>query len=184
MGMGGKRTTSIRRAQEKTYHNTGYGPFRPQGTNQTRNRRFEIRLFRNPVTTMRGWEMETSGLPIQDNAGRRMQLRYTRQRTISDNPGFHGMETIPQREPETSTGSHGPQELSYHYDDKGTKQKTSKMEDTFQSMQLPNRVPTRKRGRKNRCHYEKSRRSTYSRRQTTYKKLRGTTPKRMLGHTL
>ena len=183
MGMGGKGTISIRRAQKKTYHNTGYGPLRPQGTNQTRNRRFEIRLFRNPITTMRGLEMKTSGLPIQDNAGRRMLLRYTRQIIISDNPGFHGMETIPQREPETSTGSRGPQELSHLYEDKRTKRKASKMEDTSQLIQLPNRVPTRKRRWKTRCSYEKSRRPTHSRRQTTYEKLRGTTSKRMLGHT-
>ena len=135
------------------------------------------------MTTMRGWEMEISGQPIQENAGRQMQLRHTRQRTISDNLGSHGMETISQRKPETSTGPHGPQELSYLYENKGTKRKTSKMEDTPQLIQLPNRVPTRKIRRETRCSYEKSRRPTHSRRQTTHEKLRGTTSKKMLGHT-
>ena len=183
MGMGGEGTTSIRRTQKETDHNTGYGTLRPKSANQTQDRHFKVYLFRNPITIIRGWAMEPSGLPIKDNAGHRMQLRYTRQRTISDNPGFHGMEMIPQRKPETITGLHGPQELSYLYEDKGTKRKTSKMQDTPQSIQLPNRVPTRKRRRKTRCFYEESRRSTHSRRQTTHEKLRGTTPKRMLGHT-
>ena len=88
--------------------------------------------------------METSGLPIQDNARHRMQLPYTRPRTISENPGLHGMEEIPKGKLKTSTGSHGPQELGYLHDNKGTRRKTSKMEDTTQSIQLPNRVPTRK----------------------------------------
>ena len=73
---------------------------------------------------MRGWKLETSGLAMQDNAEHPMQVRYTRQRRISDNGGFDGMETIPQREPKTSTGSHGTQELNYLYEDKGTKRKT------------------------------------------------------------
>jgi len=52
--------------------------FDPPRTNQNRNRRLEICLLRYPVTTMPGRKVETSGLPIQDNVGRRIQLRHTR----------------------------------------------------------------------------------------------------------
>ena len=95
--------------------------------------------------------MVTCGLLIQDNAGRRMPLRDTRQGVISNNPGLHRMETISQRKSATSTSSQGPQELDYLHDDKGTKRKTSEMEDTPQSIQLQNLITTRKRGRKTRC---------------------------------
>ena len=93
------------------------------------------------------------------------------------------METIPQRKSETRTGPHGPQELSYFHDNKGTKRRTSKMEDTPQSIQLPNWVPTREGRRETRRSDQKSRRPTNSRRKVTYKKLQRIAPKRMLGHT-
>ena len=78
MGMGVKGTTSIRQTQKKTHNNTGYGLLQSQGTDQTRNRHFEIYLLRNSITIVWRQEMETSGLRIQNNARRRMQLRYTR----------------------------------------------------------------------------------------------------------
>ena len=143
MGMEGKGTTSVRRTQKETQNNTGHGRLQARSANQTRDSVIEIGPFRNLITTMWGQEMQTSGLLIQDKAGCWMQLLYARQRTISDNPDVQRMETIPWRKSETRTGPHGPQELSYFHDNKETKRRTSRMEDTPQSIQLRNWVPTR-----------------------------------------
>jgi len=78
LGMGRQRTASFRRIKDKTHYGASTGLIRPPLTNQNRNRRLEIRLLRDPVTTMPGRKMETSGVPIQDNFGRRMQLRDIR----------------------------------------------------------------------------------------------------------
>jgi len=72
--MGRQRTTSIRRIEDKIHHGTGTDLLQPSGTNQDRNRRLKIHLLRYTVTTMSGGKMEASGIPIQDNVGRRMQL--------------------------------------------------------------------------------------------------------------
>ena len=86
-------------------------------------------------------------------------------------------------ESETSPGSHRQQKSGYLYNDQETKRKTSEMEDTPQSLELPNPVLTRKRRRKTGRSYKKSRRPINSRRQTTYEEVGGITPQRMLGHT-
>jgi len=78
LGMGRQRTASIQRIKEKTYHGTSTSLLQPPRTNQNRNRRLKIRLLRYTVTTMPGRKMETSGVPIQDTVGRRMQPRHTR----------------------------------------------------------------------------------------------------------
>jgi len=74
LGIGRQRTTSIRQIKDKTQYGTGTDLLRPSGTNQDRNRCLKIRLLRYTVTTMAGRKMETSGIPIQDNVGRQMQL--------------------------------------------------------------------------------------------------------------
>jgi len=76
LGMGRQRTASVRRIKDKTYHGTSTGLLRPPRTNQNRNRGRKIHLLRYPVTTMPGRKMEARGVPIQDNVGRRMQLRH------------------------------------------------------------------------------------------------------------
>ena len=76
MGMDGQGTTRIRRTKKKSYKGTGYGLFQSYGTNQNRNRLIKIRLPWHPITTMRRWEVETSGLPIKDYARRQTHLRY------------------------------------------------------------------------------------------------------------
>jgi len=78
LGMRRQGTTSIRRIKDKTHHGTSTGLLRPPRTDQNRNRRLKIRLFRYTITAMPGRKMETSRIPIQDNVGRRMQLRHTR----------------------------------------------------------------------------------------------------------
>jgi len=78
LGMGRQRTTSVRRIKDKTHHGTSTDLLRPPRTDQNRNRCIEICLLRYTVTAMPGRKMETSGVPIQDNVGRRMQLRHTR----------------------------------------------------------------------------------------------------------
>jgi len=78
LGMGKQRTTSIRRIKDKTYHSTSTGLLGAPRIDQNRNRRLEIRLLRNIVTTMPGRKMETSGVPMQANVGRRMQLQHAR----------------------------------------------------------------------------------------------------------
>src|SRR6201995_3914941 len=81
MGMDRQGTARIRRTKKETHNGTSYGPLQPCGTNQDRNRRIKIHLFWYPVTTVRRRKMETSGLPIKDDARRRMQLRHPRQGT-------------------------------------------------------------------------------------------------------
>jgi len=78
VGMRRQRTASVRRIKNKTHHSASTGLLRPPRTDQNRNRCLEIRLLRYAVTTIRGPNMETSGVPIQDNVGRRMQLRHRR----------------------------------------------------------------------------------------------------------
>ena len=108
LGMVGQRTESIRRTQDKAHHVTSTGTLQTWSTNKTRNGRLEIRVFRYPITTMRGREMETSGLSIKDDARRRMQLRHPRQGIIGHNSSTQGMETIHQRKPNTSQSSYRP----------------------------------------------------------------------------
>src|ERR1700761_4823548 len=72
MGMDRQGTASIRRTTKETHNSTSNGPLQPYGSNQDRNRRINIRLFWYPITTVRRWKMETSGLPIKDDARRRM----------------------------------------------------------------------------------------------------------------
>jgi len=74
LGMGRQRTGSVRRIKNETHYDTSTGLLRPPISNHNRNRRLEIRLLRYTVTTMPGRKMETSGVPIKDNVGRRMQL--------------------------------------------------------------------------------------------------------------
>src|SRR6201996_1510432 len=97
MRMDGQGTTRIRRITKETHNGAGYGPLQPCGTNQDRNRRIKIRLFWYPVTTVRRGKMETSSLPIKDDARRRMQLRHPRQGTGSRRPSAQGMEKIHER---------------------------------------------------------------------------------------
>jgi len=78
LGVGRQRTTSIRRIKDKTHDSTSTGLLRPPRTDQNRNGGLKIRLFRYTITAMPGRKMETSGLPIEDNVGRGMQLRHTR----------------------------------------------------------------------------------------------------------
>ena len=94
LGLGKQRTRSIRRAQEETHHITSPGTLQTRSTYKTRNRHLEICVLRNPVPTMRGQEVEASGLPIKNNAGRQMQLRYPRERIIGNNSSTQGMETL------------------------------------------------------------------------------------------
>jgi len=74
IGMGRQRTASVRRIKDEPHHSTSTGLLRPSRTDQNRNRQLEIPLLRYIVTTMPGRKMETSGVTIQDNVGRRMQL--------------------------------------------------------------------------------------------------------------
>jgi len=85
--------------------------------------------------------METSGLQIQDNVGRRMQLRHTRQGTTGDGSSIPRMEEIHERKPQTDKGPHRPQELSHLHDNEGTKRTTSTMDAGIKSIQLQNRIP-------------------------------------------
>jgi len=78
LGVGGQRTTSIRRIKDKTHHSTSTGLLRPPRTDQNRNGGLIIRLFRYTIRAIPGRKMGTSCIPIQDDVGRRMQLRYTR----------------------------------------------------------------------------------------------------------
>src|ERR1700760_4214690 len=108
MGMDKQRTTRVRRITKEAHNGTGYGPLQPRGTHQDRNRRIKIRLLRYPVATMRRWKMEASGLPIKDDARRRMQLRHPRQGTVSRCPSTQRMEKIHERKPETNSSLHRP----------------------------------------------------------------------------
>jgi len=78
LGMGRQGTTSIRRVKDNTHHGTSTGLLRPPGTDQNRNGRLKIRLFRHTITAMPRRKMETSCIPIQDDVRPRMQLRHTR----------------------------------------------------------------------------------------------------------
>jgi len=75
--MGRQGTTSIRRVKDETHHGTSTGLLRPPRTEQNRNGRLQIRLFRYTITPMPGRKIGTSCIPIQDDVGRRMQLRHT-----------------------------------------------------------------------------------------------------------
>ena len=52
MGMGRQGTTSIRRNEKEAHYRPSIGPLRPLSTTQNRDRRLEICLLRDPVTTM------------------------------------------------------------------------------------------------------------------------------------
>jgi len=52
--------------------------FDPLGPTKIENGHLKIRQFRYTITAMPGRKMETSYIPIQDDVGRRMQLRHTR----------------------------------------------------------------------------------------------------------
>jgi len=80
------------------------------------------------------------------------------------------MEKIHQRISKTDKGPHGPQELSHPHDNEGTKRTTSTMDAITKSIQLQNRIPTRKGRRKARRPYKKGGRPTHSRRQETHSK--------------
>jgi len=74
LGIRRQTTTSIRQIKDKTHQSTGTDLLPPSGTTQDGNRRLKIRLLWSTVTTMPGWKMEATGIPIQDNVGRRMQV--------------------------------------------------------------------------------------------------------------
>ena len=76
-GIGRQTTTIIRPIKALTHHSTSTGILRPPHTDQNLNRRLKIPLLRYSVKTMPGQQMETSGIPIQDNVRRQMHLRYT-----------------------------------------------------------------------------------------------------------
>ena len=78
LGMGRQRTVNLRRIKDETHHGTSTGLLRHPHTNQNRNGCLKIRLLRYTITAMPGRKMETSCVPIQDDDGRRMQLRHTR----------------------------------------------------------------------------------------------------------
>jgi len=65
--IGRQRTPSIRRIEDKTQHSTSAGLVQLRRTNQYLTRCHKICLLWDTVTTMPRWEMETSGIPIQDN---------------------------------------------------------------------------------------------------------------------
>jgi len=52
LGMERQRTTSIPRIKDTTQHSTSTGLLRPPRTDQNRNRRLKIRLFRYTITAM------------------------------------------------------------------------------------------------------------------------------------
>ena len=133
---------------------------------------------------MRRWEVATSGIPIQNNATHRMQLRYTRQGAVSNYPSLHGMEKIHKRESGTNPSTHRLQESCYVYVNKETKRTTSPMATISQSIQLQNRILTWERKRKTRCPHQQSWRPTYGRRQKTNQECGNLTTKRkILWHT-
>jgi len=71
--VGRQGTKSIRQTKDKAHQSTSTGLLRPPGTNQDRNRGLKICLLPHTISTMPGREMETSGIPIQDNVESRMQ---------------------------------------------------------------------------------------------------------------
>jgi len=87
-GMGTQRILSIGRIKDKTHYSTSTGLLQPPRTEQNRDRRIKIRLLRDTVTRMPGRKMETTGVPIQHNVERRMQLQHPRQGTPSDSSGI------------------------------------------------------------------------------------------------
>jgi len=77
---------------------------------------------------------------------------------------------IHQRKSETDKGPHRLQELRHLHDNEGTKRTTSTMDARTKSIQLQNRIPTRKGRRKARRPHKKRGRPTHSRRQETHSK--------------
>jgi len=93
------------------------------------------------------------------------------------------MEKIQERKPQTDTGPHRPQELSHLHDDEGTKRTTSTMDARIKSIQLQNRITTRKGGRKTRRPHKERGGPTHGRRQETHSKCGNLTTKgAILGH--
>jgi len=80
------------------------------------------------------------------------------------------MEKIHQRKSETDTGPHRPQKLSPLHDNEGTNRTASAMDARTKSIQLQNRIPTRKGRRKAGRPHKKRGRPTHSRRQETHSK--------------
>jgi len=77
------------------------------------------------------------------------------------------MEKIYQRKSETVTGPYRPPELSHLHDNERTKPTTSTMDVRTKSIQLQNRIPTRRGRRKTGRAHKKRGRPTYGRRQET-----------------
>ena len=184
LGMGRQRTKSIRRAQDKAHNVTSTDTLQTWGTNKTRDRRLEICVLRNPIRTMRRREIETSGLPIKNNARRRMQLRHPQQEIIGHNSSTQGMETIHQRKPNTNPSSSRPEKLGNLHDDEGTKRTTGPMATLLKSIQLQNRILTRTRRWEARWSYYEIGRPTNDGRQKAHKECGNIAPQRtILGNT-
>ena len=74
LGIGRKRTRSIRRITKKIVFSPCVDTFQTRKAPSDRNRPMEVRLFRNPFSTRRRWQMETHCLSIEDNGTSGMQL--------------------------------------------------------------------------------------------------------------
>ena len=78
--VGRQRTERIQRSKDKAHQGPSTGLQRPPRTNQDWNNDLKICLLWYTISTMLGWEMAASGIPIQDNGGHRMQRQYKREK--------------------------------------------------------------------------------------------------------
>src|SRR5712691_6005497 len=146
--------------------NTGVDILQTRKTAFNRNRRIEICVFRNPISTGRGREMETDCLSFENDDTGRMQLRRTQQRTISSGSSTQGMEEIRQRKPTTSQSPDGPQKPGTFYDHKGTHGQTDTMDGNTLRIRLQNRISTRQGRRKTGCAHKEEARHANGKRRT------------------
>src|SRR4030088_901090 len=95
-----------------------------------------------------GRKAKTGGLSIKNNDTSRMQLRYSRQRTISHSSSIGRMEKLCHRKRSPSLDSDGSQKSYTIHNDQGVEWMTNQMERKTYPIQPKHQISTRKTRRK------------------------------------
>jgi len=138
MGMGRQGTSGVRRITTDVMLNPSVDILPTGETTLSRNRPFKICLLRHIIPTRRGRKMETDRVSVKEDGTCRIQLRRTRQRTISHSSSTQRMEMIPQRKRTTFQSPNRPQKPNEVYDNKRTDRQTNPMEQSLEWLRLQN----------------------------------------------
>src|ERR1700710_1821197 len=93
--MGRKRKGGLRHTENQVNISANLGTLRPAKKDQNRNRCIKICMRGHTIAGVQRREMETSGVPFQDDETGRMQLLGRGQGTASNRASSEKMEEIP-----------------------------------------------------------------------------------------